>query len=218
MKTAFAVATLVAAENGRIARSGERGFKDLEDIIIKYWAENGLTWDHQQDARKYFAYGCHCILMGDRPLSDMGWGRPVDALDTKCKAYKDCQKCVREKHGDQCINEFVHYTWKWSSKSGGFECADEEGSCERELFECDIKFVHDLFNEREVYNNDYHMFYSTTGFDFEDKDQYCPSAGIPGEPQCCGGHDGPWYRINLNKQKCCERGQGGQVIKASDSC
>merc|ERR1712035_138043 len=27
---------------------------------------------------------------GDRPMTEMGWGRPVDTLDFKCKAYKDC--------------------------------------------------------------------------------------------------------------------------------
>ena len=220
MKTAFAVATLVAAENGRVARSAiNQWYADIEAMGIELWAANGYTGDNKFDFRKYSAYGCHCNLFGPRPLIDYpGLGRPVDALDTKCKAYKSCQKCVREKHGDTCIGEFTNYTWRWSSKSGEFECLNEAGSCERELFECDAKFIHDLFNEREVYNVEYHRFWSTTGFDFEDKDQNCPSAGVPSEHQCCGGHDGPWYWINLNNQKCCERGKGGEVVKASDNC
>ena len=40
-------------------------------------------------------------------MSDPGHGPPVDALDTVCKAYKDCLKCARMQHGDTCIGEFV---------------------------------------------------------------------------------------------------------------
>merc|ERR1711892_1365945 len=45
----------------------ERRYDDLESIANKYWT-----------------YGCHCFLLGDRPMSEMGKGRPVDALDNKC--------------------------------------------------------------------------------------------------------------------------------------
>ena len=54
-------------------------------------------------------------------------GRPVDALDNKCKNYKDCQKCVRERHGEECIGEFVRYTWKYSTKKGTFVSKNAEG-------------------------------------------------------------------------------------------
>ena len=40
------------------------------------------------DERKYWAYGCNCHVLGDRPMSDPGFGPPVDELDTVCKAYK----------------------------------------------------------------------------------------------------------------------------------
>ena len=112
-----------AAENQQIARSGserapdsERRYDDLKEIAKKVWAKNGLTGKNRFDERKYWAYGCHCLILGDRPMTEMGKGSPTDALDNGCKAYKDCQKCVREKHGDACIGEFVRYTWKWSTK------------------------------------------------------------------------------------------------------
>ena len=66
-------------------------------------------------------------------------GRPVDQMDNKCKAFKDCQKCVREKHGSDCIGEFRKYTWRWNNKAGVLESTNKEGSCVRELFECDKK-------------------------------------------------------------------------------
>ena len=40
------------------------------------------------DEKKYWAYGCNCLVLGDRPMSDPGHGAPVDSLDTVCKKYK----------------------------------------------------------------------------------------------------------------------------------
>ena len=40
------------------------------------------------DEKKYWAYGCNCLVLGDRPMSDPGHGAPIDALDTVCKKYK----------------------------------------------------------------------------------------------------------------------------------
>merc|ERR1739838_354766 len=111
-------------------QDADRRYDDLTDIAKKHWQKNGLTGKlNRFDDRKYWTYGCHCFLLGDRPMSEMGHGRPVDALDNKCKAYKDCQKCVRAKHGDQCIGEFIRYTWKWSKSQGTFVSANDEGSC-----------------------------------------------------------------------------------------
>ena len=202
-------------------QDADRRYDDLENIAKKYWQKQGLTGKNKFDDRKYWAYGCHCFMLGDRPMSEMGKGRPVDALDNKCKAYKDCQKCVRDKHGNQCIGEFVQYTWRYSTKLGAFESQNEAGSCERELFECDLQFAKDTYAQRDVFNNDYHAFWSTTGFDNR-LDESCPSGGnSPVEHQCCGGVDAPWYWIGLNNQQCCGGdaiGNGGVVKAASDEC
>merc|ERR1712227_937073 len=185
MKISFALLAVTFAEekaddvwhgaggdgNGQIVRSGadrnndERRYNDLVDIAKKVWAKNGLTGKNRFDEKTYWAYGCHCLILGDRPMTEMGKGSPTDALDNGCKAYKDCQKCVREKHGDACIGEFVRYTWKWSTKENGFVSRDPEGSCERELYECDVMMAYNTFNNRAAYSDDYHLFYSTTGFD-----------------------------------------------------
>merc|ERR1739838_871928 len=101
-------------------QDADRRYDDLTDIAKKHWQKNGLTGKQNRfDDRKYWTYGCHCFLLG---------GRPIDALDNKCKAYKDCQKCVREKHGDECIGEFVRYTWKYSSKQSDFVSSNAAGS------------------------------------------------------------------------------------------
>merc|ERR1712122_37829 len=183
--------------------SGERRYDDLEAIASKYWRKQGLTGRDKFDERKYWTYGCHCLMLGDRPMSDMGRGAPVDGLDNKCKAYKDCQKCVREKHGDQCIGEFVRYTWRYATKRSAFESRNAPGSCERELFECDLQFVKDTFAQKDVFNQDYHLFWSVPGWDNRDPNNCVVNGGGSVEHECCGGTDQPWYWINLNRQQCC---------------
>merc|ERR1712210_274631 len=176
----------------------------------------GLKGQDRFDERKYWAYGCHCYLLGDRPLTEMGTGAPKDGLDNNCKAFKDCQKCVRDKHGEQCIGEFIQYTWKFSGKNQDFSSANDAGSCEQELFQCDLKFAQDTFNSREIFNEDYHAFWSTrpNGFDNRDTDN-CPSTGVfPVEHMCCGGYDRPYHWIGLNKNQCCAEGESGRVVAA----
>ena len=67
---------------------GSRRYDDLEAMAIRYWRKQGLTGKNKFDDKKYWAYGCHCFLLGDRPMSEMGKGQPTDALDNACKAHK----------------------------------------------------------------------------------------------------------------------------------
>jgi len=198
----------------RNMEEGERRYNDLKDIATKLWRKAGYTGKDKFDERKYWTYGCHCLMLGDRPMSDMGHGRPVDALDNKCKAYKDCQKCVRENHGDECIGEFVRYTYRFAGKRNVFESKNDPGSCERELFECDYQFVKDTFENRNVFNEDYHLFWGSF-----DSDESCVAGGnVPVDHKCCGGHTGPWYWMNEVQNQCCAEGQGGRVIGINDQC
>lgn len=44
----------------------EKRYVDLKGMAIKYWAKNGLKGKKNGfDERKYWAYGCHCFLLGD---------------------------------------------------------------------------------------------------------------------------------------------------------
>lgn len=212
--------TWVGPKSGSIARlggdrvldvSGERRYEDLKNMAKKLWKKKGAP---AFDERKYWTYGCHCFLLGDRPMSAMGKGKPVDALDNRCKAYKDCQKCVREQHGEACIGEFVRYTWKWLGKKEDFTSRNDEGSCERDLFECDKQFVHDTFEFKAVFDENFHAFWTKTDFDHT-SDESCPNnGGQPVKHMCCGGSDKPWRWIGLNKYQCCN----DEVIDKNDQC
>jgi hypothetical protein len=195
---------------GQVARSGTRGldderrYIDLHDIAKKIWKKAGYEGKNRFDERKYWAYGCHCFLLGDRPMSEMGKGSPVDALDVRCKAYKDCQKCVRAKHGDSCIGELVKYGWRYRSKSKDFECQQQQNTCENDLFQCDLKLAQDTFAMKDTFNTDYHAFWSTlpNGFDNRE-DSNCPiNGGIPVEHDCCGGNGNPYWWMNKNTHTC----------------
>merc|ERR1712157_685803 len=110
---------------------GARRYDDLHKIAKFYMPDF--------DERKYWAYGCNCLILGDRPMSDPGLGRPVDELDSVCKSYKDCLKCARRQFGDMCIGEFVKYDYR--IRRGEVKCKDELGTCEQALCECDRQFA-----------------------------------------------------------------------------
>ena len=77
-------------------------------------------------------------MMGDSQLSDPGFGPPVDALDTACKRYKDCLRCVMTMHGDLCVKEYTKY--ELGNASNGYCGGNQDESCERALCECDLQF------------------------------------------------------------------------------
>ena len=79
------------------------------------------------------------INLGDRPMSTMGKGAPLDQLDAVCKAYKECQKCARQRFGETCIGEFVRYGMDMVNEYP--VCTDAGDSCGRALCECDKKFA-----------------------------------------------------------------------------
>jgi hypothetical protein len=107
------------------------------------------------DDTKYFSYGCHCLIRGDQ-LDHHGTGEPVDALDSVCRKYKNCQKCVQFEYGKTCTDEAA-YKIRYSS-SGAIRARDRLATCEREVFNCDHQFAIDLAEELDVYDQGFHTF------------------------------------------------------------
>ena len=126
-------------------------------------------------------------------------GTPVDSLDTACKNYKDCLECAKRTHGDMCIGEYVHYGLR------GATCKDEPGSCGRALCECDAAFAKSHNEAKEVWDQDYHMFWSTSGWDFQ---MECVATGSGGsvESQCCETDTTAAILFNSHTKECCANG------------
>ena len=179
----------------------ERRYNQLTDMMEHY--------NPNFDERRYWTYGCNCLILGDRPMSDPGFGPPVDPLDAVCKAYKDCQKCARAEHGNSCIGEFVRY--KYGERNGDKYCRGRPGSCDRALCECDLQFAKAHVAKAHVFDKDFHLFWSTRPNGWEPKDN-CPRGGSgPYDPQCCGRPDGPFALYNAANHVCC----AGDVKKGS---
>lgn len=213
MKVTLAILA-AATEAGRVARQaptgGDRRYFQLTDMMNHY--------NPSFDERKYWTYGCNCLILGDRPMSDPGHGRPVDALDTVCKAYKDCLKCARMTHGDTCIGEFVQY--KYGYRQGEVQCRDRANTCDRALCECDAQFAKAHNAVKDVFTNEYHMFWSTSEgypmWDPENDNSQCPRGGNgPYTPECCGGNGTPFVLFNAEKKSCCS---DGRVVNDVSQC
>merc|ERR1712048_696638 len=181
MKVTLAIIA-ASAEAGRVARQAgidnDRRYFQLADMMTHY--------NPSFDERKYWTYGCNCLILGDRPMSDPGHGKPVDALDTVCKAYKDCLKCARMTYGDQCIGEFVKY--KYGLRKDEIVCRDGPNSCERALCECDAMFAQQHVAAKDVFDTKYHMFWAQQdGHPYWDPTEagQCETSGGPTEPECC---------------------------------
>lgn len=176
----------------------ERRYFQLTDMMNYF--------NPQFDERKYWTYGCNCLILGDRPMSDPGFGPPMDALDTVCKEYKDCQKCAREAHGEFCIGEF--YKYKYGKSNGAVTCKDnpnngDESACKRKLCECDAQFARNHVSKAHVFTTDYHLFWSTLPGGWEPRDNCPRGGGGPNDPQCCGTPTTASVLYNAATKKCC---------------
>ena len=138
-----------------------RRYRDLDSMIGEL--------NPNFDPRKYWAYGCHCFALDDRPMSGMGKGKPVDELDSLCKRYKDCQKCARRRYGEDCVGETTKYNWERVTSNEQIKCSDRRDSCQRATCECDRLFALDVDRVKDAFNRDNHIFWSRTGFEPEER-------------------------------------------------
>lgn len=177
----------------------DRRYFQLVDMMEHY--------NPEFDERKYWTYGCQCLMLGDRAMSDPGHGHPISPLDATCKEYKDCQRCARDRFGDQCIGEFVKY--RYGERNGEKVCKNQPDTCERALCECDLQFAKHHVETKDSYSDEYHMFWSTSGWDPEDPSMCYPQGTPPYIPKCCGVPGSPFVLFNAANKKCCN----GEVKK-----
>jgi hypothetical protein len=217
MKIFLATSVLSAlAKESNVHDISSRRYYQLDELINLY--------NPEFDKKKFWAYGCNCLIMGDRPMSETGYGPPVDELDRLCKLYKDCLKCAKLEHGNECYGESIEYSMDIVRETTKVTCLDEPGSCERKLCECDDMFAKAHFATKDSFNENFHFFWSQTGWDATtDCAGAVPPVPVGSEggddeeslteilapkpiaaPQCCGYPDGPNYIYNSLKQECCQ--------------
>lgn len=185
--------------NDTIARITEKRYQQLITQMNFY--------NKDFDARRFWAYGCNCLILGDRPMSEAGLGPPVDDLDASCKKYKECLKCAKMEFGDQCISEFVKY--KFLVKGEGVQCRNRYDTCERSLCECDKLLAKSHSRTAEVWDEKYHLFSRNWS-----PEESCPQTRsakiLPVQNhECCNGpRNGQAFGLyNINNQECCNNGE-----------
>lgn len=108
---------------------------------------------------KYVFYGCYCFSDAQYEL-DAGKGRPVDAIDSACKSFHQCYRCVnkdfvQEAGQENCDGSNRSYRFKGvvDEVTGKKEivCLNNKGSCKRGICECDKALAEDL-SDLEVCN------------------------------------------------------------------
>jgi hypothetical protein len=182
-----------------------------ENAVKRYYQLTDMMthYDSGFDEKKMWSYGCHCMFLGDRPMSGMGSGKPVDTFDKVCQEYKNCQKCAREEHGETCIGEFINYDMN-IEQGRVLKCRSKPGSCERELCECDKKFAQSWSNLMKNDADDWNMNYQRFENPDFDEDSICQPGISAGEndPQCCNtdARDAAYFMYNANNQ-CCINGE-----------
>ncbi|CAG5094455.1 Oidioi.mRNA.OKI2018_I69.XSR.g13571.t1.cds [Oikopleura dioica] len=90
-------------------------------------------------------YGCHCWPRGRTILG--GQGRPKDEVDRTCKRLYNCHKCNFINSSGSCSPDATQYKVRGYESAPGvrvLSCGDAEGSCERNLCECDLAFALDM--------------------------------------------------------------------------
>merc|ERR1719219_755503 len=171
----------------------------------------------QFDARKHLNYGCQCVFDGDRPMSDPGFGDPVDELDVTCKSYKDCLKCARMQHGEGCIGEFVKYNFRFGKGLTNFVCRNDANTCECALFECDLMFAQRHSDAAKFFNELHFNSWEQNNWVPKEKCLKEDSKDPQGPPaECCSPSDGkgPAFMYNQHEH-CCD---DGRVVSNVDEC
>lgn len=127
---------------------------------------SGLTrlayhYNREFSASQHHAYGCNCMMLGDRPLLETTFGPPVDELDATCKKLKECYRCVLTEFGGTCTPE--NRIYDFFVRGQDVLPGNRAGSCERAIFECDHHYAKQLTSTISHFDMRFNFFVS--GFD-----------------------------------------------------
>lgn len=170
---------------------------------------------------RYCPYGCHCMVNGPHDIM-AGYGNPVDEIDSACKRHQECIACAMRDFGAELCPWWKPYKMQAmvddETNEKFLTCEDKPGYCKRALCECDAQLARDIFDERAVYDRDFHHRYGTFSKDqcrqvnrgkYEDvKGDKKPKP----EAQCCGSFP-KRFPFSPAKQECC-----GDQLAAIGTC
>jgi len=159
-------------------------------------------------------YGCHCAAIVNGHQA--GLGAPVDPLDSVCKDYLGCIRCVKKQTRCEKIDTY-HFLVNPEMQ---VSCMDPSNTCSRSSCECDGKLFADIWHLATV-GMDYDFKFAGSNFD---RNKNCRKMDMTRgtfiqqlkaqyDTQCCGGNEYPMEHFNVLKYQCCDRGDGNKVLK-----
>lgn len=109
-----------------------------------------------KDFKNLKGHGCWCSA---KPLQ----GKPIDEVDSECRSFHLCERCVRKTYCQNSVDDFS-FSYKWDGE-GKFTCTDSD-ECSKNLCECALVFGNNLI---EAQNHNFERADSfTCGAEFVD--------------------------------------------------
>lgn len=97
---------------------------------------------------KFCFYGCYCFAEGPfRLLENAGNGQPVDPADNACRKHNRCHFCAKQDFDSKCdMNSTYKFEALEDQVTGErfINCLNPEGSCKRNICECDKQLAYGL--------------------------------------------------------------------------
>merc|ERR1711990_472028 len=97
---------------------------------------------------KFCFYGCYCFAEGPfRLLENAGNGQPVDPADNACRRHNRCHFCAKQDFDSKCDMTSTYKFEALEDEVTGerfINCLNPEGSCKRNICECDKQLAYGL--------------------------------------------------------------------------
>jgi len=194
-----------------------RKFRHLKLLVL--WLQK------EQKFGRYCYYGCYCLPEGSHDISSGGYGKPMDDIDRACRDFKWCYQCLIREHNeaqpnnswggvDECRGEDIGYRADLIEEDDGshsITCTNKEGSCRKNICECDKRLAEQLAKYEETWDESLHSVKG--GFK---RDQNCYKGSGSGNPvvDCCGDLKTFPFNQPRHENQCCD----GPFSKAQGQC
>lgn len=184
----------------------EKKFRNLKILVI--WL--------QKDGKfgKYCYYGCHCLPEGSHDIAQGGYGTPKDEIDSSCRRFGQCYKCLIDEHADddfdingitECKGEEIGYAVDLVEGENGrsIQCLNKLGSCRRNICECDKQLAENLAMYQDEWDEQFHS--RRGGFDRNTcRSQERQMKSSPKFEYCCGNRQSFPLNEPKNSAQCCD--------------
>lgn len=185
-------------------QTAPRKFRQLKILVL--WLQQSPRFG------RYCYYGCYCLPEGAHYLGADSFGKVVDPIDRSCKVFNQCYECLKlgnfnvQGTSATCDGNVTKYRFQLiQNKETGtksIKCMNPEGTCERNVCECDKKLAENLSKWEDDWNSKYHTNLGDGSWQYK---QECVKSGGNrySRPQTCCGTSFPDMKPRQGGKDCC---------------